>query len=230
MANLTSLGASGRNIVNLTGLEAAVNLTNLTLRSNQISDLSPLSGLTQLGQLWLDNNLITDIGALPGLINLRDNSLVSGAGLKLQNNFIDVTPGSSQRQIIDDLDAIDGLTVEFEPQNLDIFRGQPIDGFPGWKASQWDLNYNVDFWPWIYHDEHGWQFVDSGSTEEVIFVWDLGLKNWIFLNESTYRWQFLFGGNSGWIFTFGDNTPDRRFFQRLDDGSLFIVPEGLPVE
>jgi len=111
-----------------------------------------------------------------------------------------------------------------------IFGGESIDGFPGWKASSWYLNYNVDFTPWIYHDEHGWQFVSEDSTEEVIFVWDLGLGEWLFFNENTYRWMFLFGDNSGWIWTFEDNThPEWRFFQRFDDGSLFSVPAGLPV-
>ncbi len=113
---------------------------------------------------------------------------------------------------------------------LDSFRGEPIDGFAGWMASPWYLNYNVDFWPWIYHDEHGWQFVDSGSTEDVIFVWDFGLGEWLFLNENTYRWMFLFGDNTGWIFTFDDNTLGKRFFQRFDNGSLFSVPAGLPLE
>ncbi len=100
----------------------------------------------------------------------------------------------------------------------------PIVSFPGWMASPWYLNYNVDVWPWIFHDEHGWQFVSDNSTEEVIFLFDLGLQEWIFLNEGTYRWQFLFSDTPGWIWTFGDNTPDRRFFQRLDNDSLFSVP------
>ncbi len=118
------------------------------------------------------------------------------------------------------------------PVEEDIFGGIDIQGgFPGWKSSPWYMNYNVDFWPWIYHDEHGWQFVFPGSTDSVIFLWDLGLGEWIFFNESSYRWIFVFGGdNAGWVFTFGDNTPDRRFFQRLDNGSLFSVPAGLPVE
>ncbi len=124
------------------------------------------------------------------------------------------------------------LTVEFTPGQTgcqDVFCGEDIPGFPGWRASPWYLNYNVDFLPWIFHDEHSWQFLSDTSTEEVIFVWDLGLGEWVFLNENSYRWIFLFGGeNAGWVFTFDDNTPDRRFFQRLDDGSLFSVPPGLP--
>ena len=65
------------------------------------------------------------------------------------------------------------------------------------------------------------------GAETEIFLWDLGLNEWIFLNESSYRWVYIFGTNSGWIFTFDENTPQSRFFQRFDDGSLFSVPAGL---
>ncbi len=109
----------------------------------------------------------------------------------------------------------------------DVFGGLPIDGFPGWRASSWYLNYNVEIWPWIYHDEHGWQWVDAGSVESIIFLWDLGFEEWIFLNDVTYRWFFLFGDNPDWIFTFADNTPGSRFFQRFNDGSIFSIPVGL---
>ncbi len=118
---------------------------------------------------------------------------------------------------------------EISTGSTDVFRGEPIDEFPGWMASAWYKNYNIDIWPWIFHDEHHWQFVDSGSSESVIFLWDLGLEQWIFLNENTYRWIFIFGGdNTGWAFTFNDNRPGRRFFARLD-GSLSSVPPDLPV-
>ena len=78
----------------------------------------------------------------------------------------------------------------------DILGGTDIEGSPGWKGSPWYMNYNVDSWPWIYHDEHGWQFVAASSTESVIFLWDLGLGQWIFLNENSYRWIFIFGGDN----------------------------------
>ncbi len=111
----------------------------------------------------------------------------------------------------------------------DFLGGSPIDGNPGWNSSPWYLNYNVDFWPWIYHDEHGWQFVIANSSEGEVFLWDFGLSQWLFFNENTYRWMFLFGDAPGWVWTFPDNTPQRRFFQKLDDGSLFSVPEESPV-
>ena len=108
----------------------------------------------------------------------------------------------------------------------DVLGGLPIDGFPGWHGSAWYKNYNNEMWPWIYHDEHGWQWVDDGSTIDIIFLWDLGLGEWIFLNEQTYRWLYLFSQNFGWIFTFENNTAGSRFFQRFDDGSIFSIPPG----
>ncbi len=146
--------------------------------------------------------------------------------LNVSGNFLLLNAGSSALAVIESLQN-GGTSVIFEPQNLDIFQGQPIDGFVGWRASQWYLNYNVDFWPWIYHDEHGWQFVSENSSEDIILLFDLGLEEWIFLNANTYRWFFLFSNTPGWIWTFGGNTPIRRWFQGRDDGSLFLVTPGL---
>ncbi len=111
--------------------------------------------------------------------------------------------------------------------NLDEFRGDDIPGFPGWKASPWYKNYNAAAHPWIYHDEHGWQYLDSGNTEDVIFIYDLDLADWLFVNESSYRWFYLFSDTPTWIFSFDDNVPGRRFFQRLDDGAIFSRPADL---
>ncbi len=133
-------------------------------------------------------------------------------------------------RISTDTESVDSdtATVTVEGGGLDVFGGEPIDGFPNWRASTWYKNYNVEFWPWIFHDEHSWQFVFDGSTTNGIFLFDLGLENWIFLTESTYRWEYLFSETPGWIFTFDDNTavPYRRFFQRGDDNSIFEVTLG----
>ncbi len=167
-------------------------------------------------------------------IKVRDKSgfAVSGAGDVDGDGFDDLIIGAYQADPHGTNAAGQSYVVfgDGEAVATDVFGGVDIDGFPGWKASPWYLNYNVDFEPWIYHDEHGWQFLFDGSTEQVIYLWDLGLANWIFLNESNYRWEYLFGPEQGWIFTFADNTPERRFFQKLDDGSIFSVPPGLPVQ
>ncbi len=120
MTNLLELTLNNNQIIEISALSGLNSLEILFLENNLISDLNPLSGKTQLVQLWLHNNLIIDIGALAGLINLEDDYEEDGPGLRLQDNFIDVDPDSAQRLIIDTLNAISGLTVEFEPQNLPV--------------------------------------------------------------------------------------------------------------
>ena len=77
LANLTQLGASGRSIADLTGLEHCTNLERLGLEHNNISDISALASLTNLKSLYLTNNSISDTSALAGLNELQE--LFSGA-------------------------------------------------------------------------------------------------------------------------------------------------------
>ena len=67
----TRLGATNRDISNLTGLKYATSLTDLQLANNQIRDISALSSLTELDTLTLDSNQIHDISPLSGLSKLR---------------------------------------------------------------------------------------------------------------------------------------------------------------
>ena len=77
MRELTELDASGREIVDLTGLEHAVNLTSLDLSdgaggpNNPISNVSLLAGLTNLTELDLRGTNVSDISVLTGLTNLE---------------------------------------------------------------------------------------------------------------------------------------------------------------
>jgi len=67
---LTSLSASGKNIVDLAGLECCTSLTELGLHVNQISDISPLTNLASLTTLTLHENQISDISPLTNLASL----------------------------------------------------------------------------------------------------------------------------------------------------------------
>ena len=80
MLKLTRLGASGRGIADLTGLEYAINLTKLRLGqawgdgesfTNPISDLSALAALTQLTHLELDGTAVSDVAPLANLTQLK---------------------------------------------------------------------------------------------------------------------------------------------------------------
>jgi len=82
---LTSFSATGKNIVDLTGLEYCINLRALDLSSNQISDVSHLAHLTELEELHLRSNQIRDITHLADLRRLAELSLDD-------NELADVSP------------------------------------------------------------------------------------------------------------------------------------------
>ena len=71
VAHLTSLDASGRDIVDLTGLDNCEALTQVNLAGNQLSDLTVLGGMARLTYVRLDENQVSDLTPLAGLPNLR---------------------------------------------------------------------------------------------------------------------------------------------------------------
>ena len=64
LESLTTLTASSRGIIDLTGCEYMTELTSLDLRNNQITDVAPLSKLYSLETLMLDGNPILDTSVL----------------------------------------------------------------------------------------------------------------------------------------------------------------------
>ena len=129
MKELKILNANWNSIFNLSGLEYAINLQELNLWANEIKDISPLSNLSNLWLLWLSNNQISDISPLANLTNLQmldleDNQisdispLVANPGLGqgdvvyLQNNLLDLTPGSDDMKNIQILQNR-GVTVYY---------------------------------------------------------------------------------------------------------------------
>jgi len=123
---LTSLSATSRNIVNLSGLEHCTSLTYLRLDYNQISDISSLSSLTSLTYLDLGANQISDITSI--------SSLTSLAALFLYNNQIsDISSLSSITSLtqlylgdnqISDIRPVSSLTSLFD---LHLYNNQISD-------------------------------------------------------------------------------------------------------
>ena len=75
LESLTTLTASSRGIVDLTGCEHMTDLTSLDLRNNQITDVTPLSKLYSLETLMLDGNTILDTSPLYGLLSRNLNNV-----------------------------------------------------------------------------------------------------------------------------------------------------------
>lgn len=107
LAALTSLEASNRGIINLTGLEYCKSLSSLSLYDNQISDITPVAGLTNLSSIALQDNQISNLTPLAGLTNVTHltmgsnqisnltplNNLTNLTHLALYNNHIsNITP------------------------------------------------------------------------------------------------------------------------------------------
>jgi len=95
LTNLNSLNAEFKSITDLAILKRCTNLTTLNLSNNLISDISPLFSLTKLSEVRLNNNWIYDISPL-----VKNNGLVKGTKVWIENNKLDLTEGSEDMQNI----------------------------------------------------------------------------------------------------------------------------------
>src|SRR3954464_15361219 len=77
LLSLTDLNASGRNITNVAGLEAARNLIALDLFNNHLTSFSLPSGLTNLTFLDVSANPLTNCTLPPGLTHLENLTIES---------------------------------------------------------------------------------------------------------------------------------------------------------
>ena len=112
MARLTTLKASKRDILDLTGLEFAINLKELWISGNRVSDLSPLAGCINLIGLGAWDVPVSDLSPLAGLTKLKWLEFVEGsisdisplAGLTSLKRLVLYT------QRISDISPLAGLT------------------------------------------------------------------------------------------------------------------------
>ncbi|ECB9721815.1 LPXTG cell wall anchor domain-containing protein [Listeria monocytogenes] len=79
---ITSLTATSKGIVDLTGIDLLSKLTSLSISGNQITDISALNGLTNLSNLNVSNNKITSFNlnansnlSMLSTVNIRSNNL-----------------------------------------------------------------------------------------------------------------------------------------------------------
>ena len=79
MATLTTLKASKKGILDLTGLEFAINLKELWISGNPVSDLSPLAGCINLIGLGAWDVPLSDLSPLAGLTKLKWLEFVDGS-------------------------------------------------------------------------------------------------------------------------------------------------------
>ena len=131
---LTTLYATERQIMDITGLEHATQLVRLSAWGNQIQDVNPLSKLTQLQQLHLQGNQITDITAFAGLTELRqlhlsDNQIRDVSALRGLTKLEELWLGGNP---IQDKTPLHSLLEQNPDMDLDIIEhtkaGKKIQG------------------------------------------------------------------------------------------------------
>jgi internalin A len=122
LANLTQLGLSVNQLIDINPLKELTNLTQLGLSNNQLSDINPLKGLTSLKQLELHGNQLSDISPLKELtnlthLNLGSNKLYDISSLTELSNLIVLILYDNQLSDITPLKELTNLTELYLGQN-----------------------------------------------------------------------------------------------------------------
>ena len=110
----------------------------------------------------------------------------------------------------------------------DVLGGVDLGG--GWFFSEWYGYYNASYHPWIFHNEHGFQFLSEAEPGGDLYLFDLALSDWWFTTETIYPAFYAFGLQT-WSYYF-EETKDPREFVDLETeafwswGKLIIEVSG----
>ena len=109
---LIAKGADTNSDNDITSEEISALTGYLDISGKNISDISGLEHATGVTSINLQGNKIRDISKLLSLIGTTPHSLAS---VNVKNNYLILSDGSENKNIIDQLTA--GCTVEFDPQD-----------------------------------------------------------------------------------------------------------------
>jgi len=207
----------------LTGLS---NLQFLDLSANRLQSIDFLGALTQLQQLRLQQNRIEAIPSLSSMSRLRDDAVAPGVGLNLAFNRIDLNEGSSDAQVVETLQGIDGLSVRTEPQTDPEFSAQSLFAQSRVVRGEWIINpwfglFNQKLGRWIFHRLHGWMYVRGSSDEEGLWFHN-GSLGWLWANNATRGWFYSYSRQS-WIYFDRGGEGQRWLFDR-NQGAWVLSP------
>ena len=110
-----------------------------------------------------------------------------------------------------------------DTNEADAFDGTDIQGAPGWKSSPWYSAYNVDFWPWIFHAEHGWQYIFETEVHGEVFIYDLESQAYWWASSAFEPLTFFSFDRGSFNFYFGGTTGPRQFVDLLT-GDFWSIP------
>jgi hypothetical protein len=88
----------------------------------------------------------------------------------------------------------------------------------GWCESSWYGWFNDIHYPYILHLEHDWQ-VCFGDSQQSIYLYDYGLRSWIWISRDLYPYIYKYGLHESWYLYFkGGKSPNRWFYSYLTGG------------
>ncbi len=142
-----------------------------------------------------------------------DLFIIGGSGIEINPG----APPDINRKMVVFFDDIT-YTVRGAPASTDdVFGGQSLDD--DWFFSSWYGTYNTAFWPWVFHLEHGFQFVFETGVDGDVFLFDGNSGGWWFTSASQYPNSYIFARNA-WVFYFSDTASPRNFVD-LNSGEFF---------
>ncbi len=109
------------------------------------------------------------------------------------------------------------------PLESDAFDGTDIPSAPGWRTSPWYSAYNADFWPWIFHAEHGWQYIFETEVHGEVFIYDLESQAYWWASSAFEPLTFYSFDRGSFNFYFGGTTGPRQFVD-LQTGEFWSIP------
>lgn len=83
-------------------------------------------------------------------------------------------------------------------------------GKPNWKYSPWFGWFTVEFWPWIYHKEHGFMYAGVCDEIDELFLYTLDM-GWIFVTRRAYPGIYRFA-DGAWLWYARDAGHNPRYF------------------
>lgn len=80
-----------------------------------------------------------------------------------------------------------------------------------WAHSSWYGWFEFASYPYVYHLEHGWQYV-AQADQDGASVYDYGLASYLMVNRASYPWIYKYGKNASWYFYFQGGQAGNRWF------------------
>ena len=96
------------------------------------------------------------------------------------------------------------LSIEGDP-----FRGVLLGG--DFHLSNWYGIYNTTFYPWIFHVQHGWQYIFEAESEGEVFIYDLESGDFWWTSSSFPPLIFYSFGRTTFNFYFSGTSDPREF-------------------